>query len=62
MIKRLLTAFLLLPVAASAHPGHDGLTTFVHPSKHILSGIESTLIVISLVLLTAAAIWFVKRR
>ncbi len=62
MIKRMLVALLLLPAAVFAHPGHDGLSSAVHPDKHILSGAESILIFTSIVLLAATVIWFAKRR
>ncbi len=62
IMKRLSVLPLLVSLPAFAHPGHDGLTSVVHPSKHLFSGMESTLIYTGLALLAAAAVWLVNRR
>lgn len=57
-----LAPLMFLSNAALAHPGHDGLKSFYHPDKHILSGTEPILIVAGLALLAVVAIWLLKRR
>ncbi len=66
MVKKLTTVLFISTAIVSAiafsHPGHDGLSSAVHPDKHILSGTESIVIYTSIALLAAAVFWFAKRR
>lgn len=61
MIKKLLMSILLMPVIASAHPGHvyEG---FYFSSQHVLNGTEPQLIFLGLALFALALAWFVKSR